>query len=66
MQRQSASGDRSKLLAYLFWIFGFIGLHRFYLGRTNQWRYLGSNDGPAAGWLASRPLSHPCNGRRCL
>ena len=33
MQRQPASGDRSKLLAYLFWIFGFIGLHRFYLGR---------------------------------
>ena len=33
MQRQPAYGDRSKLLAYLFWIFGFIGLHRFYLGR---------------------------------
>ena len=33
MQRQPAYGDRSTLLAYLFWIFGFIGLHRFYLGR---------------------------------
>ena len=33
MQRQPAPGDRSTLLAYLFWIFGFIGLHRFYLGR---------------------------------
>ena len=33
MQRQPALGDRSTLLAYLFWIFGFIGLHRFYLGR---------------------------------
>lgn len=25
--------DHSTLLAYVFWIFGFIGLHRFYLGR---------------------------------
>ena len=29
----SQSSDHSPLLAYVFWIFGFIGLHRFYLGR---------------------------------
>ena len=29
----SQSSDHSLLLAYVFWVFGFIGLHRFYLGR---------------------------------
>ena len=29
----SQSSDHSPLLAYVFWVFGFIGLHRFYLGR---------------------------------
>ena len=58
MQRQPAPGDRSTLLAYLFWIFGFIGLHRFYLGRPISWRHLGPNNGPFAGRLAHRPLSH--------
>ncbi len=66
MQRQPAPGDRSTLLAYLFWIFGFIGLHRFYLGRPISWRHLGPNNGPFAGRLANRPLSHSCNGRGCL
>jgi len=32
MQNRELS-DHSTLLAYVFWIFGFIGLHRFYLGR---------------------------------
>ena len=31
--RNSDSSDHSPILAYVFWVFGFIGLHRFYLGR---------------------------------
>ena len=32
MSRMEPS-DHSTLLAYIFWLLGFVGLHRFYLGR---------------------------------
>ena len=31
--RNPTPSDHSSFIAYIFWIFGFIGLHRFYLGR---------------------------------
>ena len=33
MEHNIQSSDHSTFLGYVFWIFGFIGLHRFYFGK---------------------------------
>jgi len=33
MHQDNETSDHSTFLGYIFWIFGFIGLHRFYFGK---------------------------------
>ena len=33
MHQDNGTSDHSTFLGYIFWIFGFIGLHRFYFGK---------------------------------